>query len=157
MTLCILSAHPSPTHACSIKRSSRWRLVTAVILQCFSKTSWVVDDCFLLKLFLQRAAGKEKWKVNYSTLYELLKKKKKSHCKVMDFSFVSDPFEQIHSVCHGVRSCRVKVQRKRIFLPSPTKVDLRASCFSLQIHLTNGNTFGTVLYLVSPWRQTVNH
>lgn len=37
------------------------------------------------------------------------------------------------------------------------KVDLRASCFSLQIHHTNGNTFGTLLYLVSPWWQTVNH
>lgn len=75
---------------------------------------------------------------------------------VMAFSFVSDLFEWLHYISLCVLWCRVKVQHSRAVV-SQSKVGSMYQAFHHRCILTNGNTSDTLLYLISPWWQTVNH
>lgn len=78
--------------------------------------------------------------------------------RVMTPSFVSDLFEWLHyiSQCPFDAGSWYSTDKSVVFA-SPRKVGSAYQAFHHKCILTNGNTSGTLLYLISPWWQTVNH
>lgn len=124
-------------------------VITAATLKCFFLKVLKLFMAYRSKLFTLWAPVNEKrrWIIALRLSF-----RKSADCeRVMAFSFVSDLFEWLHYISHSVLWCRVKVQHRR------SKVGSAYQAFYHRCILTNGNTFGTLLYLISPWWQTVNH
>lgn len=120
-------------------------VLTAVTLKCFFKA------VFHRNTSIHQASVNEKRKWIIALSFRNL-------CTVGVMAlFVSDLFEWLHYISHRVLWRRVKVQHRRASVSSPSKVGSLYQAFHHRCILTNGNTSSTLLYLISPWWQTVNH